>query len=225
MRTYAKNFQSHPSTVKRPTFKEYASREATEWDLRVDISDDLPLDKVVANVVGHGSKIEFVLVGGIEMPDQGARLAPADGFKTVSASTSTELHSHIALITTVPVNRLTALAMVRGPRKLGDEYAVPRNQRFTYAGWVAHHAKSQWKVDPDAPTIAYEDGDLPEDPFDEATCWNVVKMVKKFNSPGMRDRFIAYSDKLTELKAAKLANVPPVTDFAAGYCIVPQSQS
>jgi len=206
-----RNYKIQPSSeFKRPytSAKTYANRESTEWDLRVDLVDGLTADAVVASTKTGpwAQNIQYVLISNVEVPDThlATQLAAAPG----PLSGSTDLHVHVALVTNTGVNRLTALQMIRGMKKYGagnSEYAVPRNRKFSYAGWVAHHAKTMYKLHADAPTILHEHGDLPMDSFDEATCWQVVKMCKKFKSPGIRDRFIAYSNKLTEIQQAKQA--------------------
>lgn len=203
MRTFSTKLPHHPSTIAqgRMSAKAYANREATEWDIRVDVNDDLLPSNVIANLRGQFHKLCYALVGGVELPD--SNVLPSALLPNQIKAGSSERHVHVAIISECPINRSAALQFVRGPRKLGDEYAVPRNQRFTYAGWVAHHAKIAFKEDPSLPTILLELGDLPMDSFDEATCWQVVKIVKKFPSPGMRMRFIAYSMKLTEIKLLK----------------------
>ena len=91
--------------------------------------------------------------------------------------------------------------------KLGDEYATPRNRKFTYAGWLAHHTKLVSKVDPDI-TLFYEYGTLPMDAYDEQTCWAVLKILKKFATPDIKLRFSTYYDAIDMFKATKVADVP-----------------
>lgn len=185
----------------------YKSREATEWDVRIDISDALPASRIVENAIANKNKFSYCLIGAVEEPD----------VSTSGAHASKERHVHVAIIMYSPAKRMDVLQLLRGPRKLGDEYCVPRNQKYTYAGWVAHHAKLMFKVNKDDKTILYEDGDLPMDAFTEKTCWDVVKMIKKFPSPGMKERFIAYSERLDALRAEKkvLDDPPVVVDSGA----------
>ena len=88
--------------------------------------------------------------------------------------------------------------------------------RETYAGWLAHHTKLAFKVDPAAPKIVYEYGTLPMDSYDEETCWKVVKILKKFATPDIKLRFSSYYDALDQHKAAKAAKelpAPVVPDY------------
>ena len=178
--------------------KIYADREATEWDVRLDVSSLLPAERIVENARANKSAWCYCLVGGVEEPD--VATAPSEGFKSMSGALSSELHVHVAIILCRPARRADVLQLLRGPRKLGDEYCVPRNSKFTYAGWVAHHAKTEFKLNKNDKTILFEEGDLPMDAFNEATCWAVVKMIKKFPSPGMMERFKVYSERLDAIR-------------------------
>lgn len=208
MRTYAKNYKSHPSTVQRPSRADYKNREATEWDVRLDVVNGLTSSKILEHAVAHKDKFTYCFIGAEELPDgagTASRLAPANGFTTVSKATSEEVHVHIAIILKAPAKRGDVLQLLRGPRggESNSEYAVPRNPKFTYAGWIAHHSKIAFKLNPDGPFKLYEFGDLPMDAYDESTCWKVIRMINKFGNPEMKKRFKSYSDKLNDLKLAK----------------------
>ena len=81
-------------------------------------------------------------------------------------------------------------------------YACPRNRKFTYAGWLAHHTKQDWKVDPEQ-RIAFEYGTLPMDPLSLEGCWKVVKILRKFATNDIKARFSVYYDTLDMLKRLK----------------------
>lgn len=215
MRSYAKNYKTHPKTVVRPTRKEVANREATEWDVRLDVSETFKASNVLEHAVAHQDKFTYCLIGDVEKPDD-IQAIDASGTTNPAKPGSLETHVHVAIIMAKPSTREAVLQLLRGPHKRGDEYAVPRNQRFTYAGWVMHHTKPTFKINPLGPFVLYETGDLPEDAFDEKTCWAVVRMMKKFGNPDMKKRFKIYSTMLDALKqkdfVQTLASIPPVAE-------------
>jgi phosphopantothenoylcysteine synthetase/decarboxylase len=198
MRTYSKDYKNHPRTTPYTTNKERANREAKEWDIRIDITPDCTLDYIVQTIKDSitTGDIVYTLISGLENPDE-----------TNSAyekSLSQQTHVHIALVMLFEINRATALKICRGAKKLSDEYCVPRNQKFTYAGWVAHHTKINTKHDPDN-LIEYEYGTLPMDALNEETCWKVVKMLKKFGTNDIKARFDIYYKHLDKIKNDKIA--------------------
>lgn len=203
MRTYSKNYKAHPATVTRTTAHDYKNRESTEWDVRLDLVNGFTDSKILDHAVAHKERIAFCIIGAIEHPD--VATAPSSGFKTMSKALSEENHVHIAIILKKPANRGDVLQLLRGPRPIGtgNEYCVPRNPKFTYAGWIAHHTKLFTKINPDGPLKLYEYGDLPMDSYDEETCWKVIRMLKKFGNEEMKERFKSYSQKLDEIKLAK----------------------
>lgn len=198
MRTYAKNFQFK----KTVTYKERQARVATEWDIRVDISDILTVENVISFIKEHLDDIGYVLVSGVELPDATVSL-PSSTYtgNTPKGLTlgSSENHVHVCLVLYVPINRAGALKMVRGQRKLGDEYAAPRNAKFSYAGWVIHHSKPSFKVLGE-PLIRYEHGTLPMDPYTTEWALKIDAILKKWGSPGMKNRFGAYTGLLAKNK-------------------------
>lgn len=195
MRTYGKSQRYKPYA----TAKERAARSSTEWDIRIDVNEALTPELIKLNVHAHKDDLLYALIGGVERPDPDNGINA--GFTTQSATTSSSDHVHIALVFLNPVKREEALRVCR-LHKSTDEYAVPRNDKFTYAGWLAHHAKLSYKLNPDAPTIYYEYGTLPMDSYDERTCWAVAKILKKFACKEIKARFGSYYDKLEEYKAA-----------------------
>lgn len=66
MRTYGKNFQ-YKKTV---TYQQRQSRCATEWDIRIDVSDGLTAENVINFIKENIGDIQYVLVSGVEQPDK-----------------------------------------------------------------------------------------------------------------------------------------------------------
>lgn len=198
MRTYAKNYKVNGASKPYVSRKEYRTRESTEWDVRVDCVHGITPETIRSQMQVRLPELVYGLIGGLERPDSTTLTDGAIGSK--------EDHVHVALVFLVPVCRATALKMCR-ETKLGDEYATPRNRKFTYAGWLAHHTKVAWKVDPES-TLFYEYGTLPMDSYDEETCWKVLKILKKFANPEIKMRFSSYYDKIDEMKASKVSDVP-----------------
>jgi hypothetical protein len=199
MRTYSKDYKNHPRTKPYATDKERANRTSTEWDIRIDITPDCTLDYVLQTIkdsITTGDML-YTLVGGLEEPDE----QKTDSTYVKAASQQT--HVHIALVMLFEINRATALKICRGPKKLSDEYCVPRNQKFTYAGWVAHHTKINTKHDPDH-LIEYEYGTLPMDALNEETCWKVVKILKRYATNDIKSRFDIYYKHLDKIKNEKI---------------------
>ena len=200
MRTYAKNYKVNDASKPYVSRKEYRTRESTEWDVRVDCVNGITPETIRSQMQVRLSELVYGLIGGLERPDSTTLTDGSIGSK--------EDHVHVALVFLTPVCRATALKMCR-ESKVGDEYATPRNKRFTYAGWLAHHTKVAFKVDPDADKVFYEYGTLPMDSYDEETCWKVVKILKKFATPDIKARFGSYYDALDQFKATKAAKELP----------------
>lgn len=194
MRTYGKNYKVNGASKPYVSRKEYRTRESTEWDVRVDCVHGVTPETIRGQMQVRLPELVYGLIGGLERPDS---VTLTDG-----SIGSKEDHVHIALVFLVPVCRATALKMCR-ESKVGDEYATPRNRKYTYAGWLAHHTKHAFKVDPDAPKVFYEYGTLPMDSYDEETCWKVVKILKKFATPDIKVRFSGYYDAIDAFKEAK----------------------
>ena len=136
MRTYGKNYKIKARSAPYITEKERRERTATEWDIHIDVNDEITPATIRDNLLLDIHGLDYALVSGIEIPD-------VNGLVRASLQD----HVHIALIFKDAVNRERALRACR-PTKLTDEYAVPRNQKYTYAGWLAHHAKAGWKKNP-----------------------------------------------------------------------------
>lgn len=161
MRTYGSNYKIHPKTIVRASPADYKNREDTEWDVRLDLIGGLTSAKILEHCVAHKDKFAYCLIGGEERPDHLPSLMPqAQAYKPGS----TEDHVHLAVILQRPAKRADVLQLLRGPRSMGpgSEYAVPRNRKFVYAGWIAHHTKLVMKLDPERLKL-YEHGDLPMD--------------------------------------------------------------
>lgn len=190
MRSYAKNFVYKQTA----TYKQRQERLATEWDIRVDVNDVLPVERVVSNIKERLDDLLFVLVSGVEMPDKNESPNKGIEWKPIPSG-STEHHVHVCLVLFTPVRRRDVLELVRGPRKLGDEYCAPRNPKFTYAGWVIHHGKPGFKI-PGEPLVRFEHGTLPLDPVTTDTAVKVSAILKKWGTDGTRERFAMYTELL-----------------------------
>lgn len=209
MRTYGKNYKVNGASKPYVSAKEYRTRESTEWDVRVDCVNGITPETIRATMQLREEDLVYGLIGGMELPDpSGTAMSSVNGDipLKLGATLSSQQHVHVALVFLRPVVRATALKMCR-ETKLGDEYATPRNKRFTYAGWLAHHTKAAFKVDPES-TLFYEHGTLPMDAYDEQTCWAVLKILKKFGTPDIKLRFSSYYDAIDMFKATKVADVP-----------------
>ena len=194
MRSYAKNFVYKQTA----TYKQRQERLATEWDIRVDVNDVLPVERVVSNIKERLDDVLFVLVSGVERPDHAYNHdvnIHGEKHHTTKGSVSTEHHVHVCVVLFTPVRRRDVLELVRGPRKLGDEYCAPRNPKFTYAGWVIHHGKPGFKIDGE-PLVRFEHGTLPLDPVTTDTAVKVSAILKKWGTDGTRKRFAMYTELL-----------------------------
>ena len=204
MRTYGKNF-AYKKTV---TYQQRQQRCATEWDVRVDVSDGLTAENVINFIKEQIADVQYVLVSGVEKPD----IQPTLGCITknqagpwnggINQYGSKDHHVHVALVVQVPKNRQEILRMVRGPRKMGDEYAAPRNPKFSYAGWIIHHSKPGYKLEGE-PGIRYENGDIPMDPFTTEWALKIDAILRKWGSDHMKQRFRGYTDLLRKNKIKK----------------------
>lgn len=199
MRTYGKNF-IYKKTV---NYQQRQARLATEWDIRLDVSDALTVENIISNIKEQLDDLSFVLVSGVERPDvEMVKMLHPSGQPWNDkkfGSSSQQDHVHLCLVLFVPRQRADVLKLVRGPRKLGDEYAAPRNAKFPYAGWVIHHAKPAFKLDGE-PDIRFERGDLPMDPFTSDWALKIQGIMKKWGTPAMQQRFKGYMDLLKRNK-------------------------
>ena len=198
MRTYGKNF-IYKKTV---NYQQRQARLATEWDIRLDVNDALTVENIISNIKEQLDDLSFVLVSGVEFPDKKVGEEQPNGTVWKKASTgsiSSEHHVHLCLVLFVPRQRADVLKLVRGPRKMGDEYCAPRNAKFPYAGWVIHHAKPSYKLDGE-PDIRFERGNLPMDPFTSDWALKIKSLMTKWGTPAMEQRFKGYLDLLRKNK-------------------------
>lgn len=149
--------------------KKRETREACEWDIRIDCTSNYA-DVIVETLKNVEHLLTYALVSGIEQPDD------AD-----TTWGSKNLHVHIALVFKSEFNRNQVLAYCRGLIKQTDEYAVPRNQGYTYAGWYIHHVKADVKILSE-PYARYEFGILPVDPVTPKNCKAIKALLRKFGS-------------------------------------------
>lgn len=190
MRTYGKNF-IYKKTV---SYKERQERLATEWDVRLDISESLPVEDVLSRVRDNMDELLYVLVSGVERPD--AIVQPnGTTWKNPVGQTSNEHHVHLCVVLLAPLKRGDVLKMLRGCRKLGDEYAMPRNPALTYAGWVIHHGKPGFKLDGE-PLVRLESGTLPMDPLTTDNAMKIKSLLKKWGTDSTHKRFKQYTELL-----------------------------
>lgn len=167
MRTYAP-YNNKKQASQAGKKKERAERYSNEWDVRIDC-DKTYANDIVENLKNASNILEYALVSGIERPDT----------ESAGDHGAQENHVHIALVFQYQLRRDQVLTTLRGFFKKTDEYAVPRNRKFTYAGWFLHHTKIDWKLATEK-SIRYEYGILPHDPVDDDTKKSVVRMFNKF---------------------------------------------
>jgi len=163
--------------------KERQERTSNEWDVRIDC-DRAYADEIVSNLKNSETIMDYCLVSGIELPDNIE--FPHNDKNLVGGSNhygSQGEHIHIAIVFKYVLRRDQVLSHCRGLLKKTDEYAVPRNRKFTYAGWFLHHTKSDAKLVIE-PNIRYEFGMLPRDSLDDNTKLAVQRMYNKFGRGG-----------------------------------------
>lgn len=197
MRSYAKNW----TFKKTATYKQRQIRLATEWDIRLDVGTELPIEHILGRIREHLDGFLYVAVSGIERPDETKLVPPTYGGSQpkFSPSGSEQEHVHLCVVLLEPRCRTDVLRLLRGPRKLGDEYCTPRNAKFSYAGWLIHHAKPEWKI-PGEPPLRFEHGTLPMDPLTIEWALKVQNMLKKWGYDLMRRRFRQYTEMLAKHK-------------------------
>ena len=193
MRSYGKNF-IYKKTV---SYKERQERMATEWDVRLDVSVALPVEDVLSRVQDSLDEMLYVLVSGVERPDleTGTEESLKAGWRNNCGSGSKEHHVHLCIVLLAPLKRNDVLKMLRGPRKLGDEYAAPRNPKFTYAGWVIHHGKPGFKLEGE-PLVRFEHGTLPMDAITTDNAMKIRGLLRKWGTDENRKRFGVYTEML-----------------------------
>lgn len=201
MRSYGKKF-AFKKTVQ---YRERQTRMATEWDVRLDVGDSLLIEDILNNVKRNKDEFQFILCSGIEKPDkQATQGCPTEGQAGPWTGSHNQYgsngeHVHLCVVLLVPKARADVLAMLRGPRKVLDEYCAPRKQVYSYAGWVIHHAKPDWKI-PGEPPIRFEHGTLPMDPVTVEWAIKIDKKLKQWGYDLMHRRFKVYTDLLHKHK-------------------------
>lgn len=189
MRTYGKNFM-YKATV---SYKERQERLATEWDVRLDISDALSIKDVLDRARDALDEVLYILVSGVERPDKEEQFTEHGPVRSYTLSKND--HVHMCVVLLAPLRRTDVLRMLRGPRKLGDEYCAPRNPKFTYGGWYIHHAKPGLKLDGE-PLVRFEHGTLPMDPVTTDSAMKIKSLQKKWGTPTTAKRFKMYLELL-----------------------------
>ena len=73
MRTYGKNW-----TFKKTTsYKQRQVRLATEWDIRLDVGNELPVEEVIDNLKKIKDDVLFMACSGVERPDKNDQVPPS----------------------------------------------------------------------------------------------------------------------------------------------------
>jgi hypothetical protein len=169
---YDRTKQSRDRTDERRVRRE---RKSAEWDVRIDC-DVAHADYIQETLKASEHRFKYCLMGGLEQPDS----ATAD-------YGSKNLHVHIALVFKHEWQREEVLEMCRGEKASSEEYAVPRNQSYTYAGWYIHHVKEDVKL-VNEPCIRFEFGQLPDDTLTPKTVRSVKYMIRKYTIQGTAQR-------------------------------------
>lgn len=201
MRTYGKNW----AFKKTASYKQRQVRLATEWDIRLDVGNELPVEEIIDNLKKLKDDVLFMACSGVERADNvGDQVQTntnryGNRIHTTAGSRSVGEHVHVCLVLLEPKARPDVLALLRGKRKVLDEYAAPRNAKFSYAGWIIHHAKPDFKI-PGEPPLRFEHGTLPMDPITIEWAIKINAILKKWGYDAMHRRFKVYTDLLTKHK-------------------------
>lgn len=168
----------------------------------MDVATEAQAQNVVNHILRRKEEFIFIMVSGMEVPD----------LPNAGKNGSEEQHIHIGFVVNRPLTRQQALELVQ-PMGIattpGSVYAVPRNPKFPYVGWICHHSKAAFKVQ-GQPGLRLEHGMLPMDSFDTPKLEAIDRMIKKFGNEEMKKRFKFYQDALRTLK--ELEASPPVED-------------
>lgn len=195
MRSYGKNW----IYKKTASYKERQERAATEWDVRLDVGEGLLAEDIVNNVKQNKDRFLYVFVSGVEEPDEKLPDDHPKEWANRSKTRSTQEHIHLCIILLEPSTRTAVLQLLRGRRKILDEYCTPRNAKFTYAGWVIHHSKEQTKILKE-PSSRLEIGTLPVDPYTIDVAIKINNILKKWGDNKSKERFSSYTDMLKKYK-------------------------
>lgn len=172
---------------RKSSAKTRKERTSKEWDVRIDC-DALYADTICRTLEASNALIQYCLVSGIEQADgQFVEWDKQETNAKAGSWGSKDNHVHIALIFEQELNREQVLATCRGLIGTTDEYATPRNQKFTYAGWYIHHAKTDWKMVAE-PAVRLEFGVLPVDndtPYNRAA---IRRLHRKFGCDDTKQR-------------------------------------
>ena len=76
MRTYGKSYKVNGASKPYVSRKEYATRESTEWDVRVDCVNGITPDTIRATMQLREEDLVYGLIGGMENPDGGLLVPP-----------------------------------------------------------------------------------------------------------------------------------------------------
>lgn len=179
-RGQANNNEFYNKTAKTWKRKEdyvpLSERESTEWDVRLDITKQLSATAIVEAAKLHKDQLLWGLVSGIEY-GKARNDRPLNGQWT---SETESFHVHIAVVLLKKAKREEVLKLFR-PHKTGGEYAKPRDQTQTYAGWRMHHLKEQTKID-DVPCL-WEYGTQPMDQLTEENGRKILYMRRLYGRP------------------------------------------
>lgn len=181
---------------KTATYKQRHDRLDTQWDVRIDVNELLTVEDIIMKINDDLNKIQYILIGDTEEPDT----RPDQDHATNKEFGSNGNHVHIALVLYIPHKRADVLQLLRGRRKITDEYCAPRNRIFTYAGWVLHHTKPRGKINPNGNGIRYEYGECPIDAYTTDEALKIEKMVQRFGRPEITKRYVYWLNMLTQNK-------------------------
>jgi hypothetical protein len=122
-----------------------------EWDARFNVPTEEDLNIILANIKSEtqAGKFRYCLVGGVEV---GTRPFQDDYLIR---------HVHCAFVYNNRVSKSSILKNL-GIKQGNGYYLVPRKRDLPYAGWKAHHIKSETKVSNDNLCL-FEYGMLPAD--------------------------------------------------------------
>lgn len=184
----------------KPGYVPLNDRQSTEWDLRIDLNEQVTVGSIVERARSFKDSFVYLLISGVEFGKCRTDRPTNKGWFTENE----ELHVHVAMVTKQSVHRLTALNYLR-PTKTGGEYAVPRNQKHTYAGWRMHHNKADTKIGTTQPLWEY--GTLPMDAFTGEVGLKIYYMVRMYGTDDDKANLKGYTDlglaKLTEQRNEK----------------------
>lgn len=144
-----------------------------EWDLRFTLPTATwkhavkSIQKQLKQLDHDQNLVDFAMLSGVE-------------FGTLGRNPDKLYHVHAGVITSEPVSSAQAKAVFLGDERPSatsaiciDSYSKARDVAKPYRGWLVHHAKLKFKVDPSTPML-YRCGRLPAD---EPTQLNADKIM------------------------------------------------